>query len=91
MARKRTVSRRDDRWVGSKWSAAEPTDRDKHFEVVRVIRSRRDEAREPRVELRALLSRRVRIAPLSELDDRTRWRRGWHAGPPCGSESEGST
>lgn len=60
----------------TKWTAAQPVAKEKHFLVTRVAEP--DESgRVAWVELEAVLSRSVRRFDWRELADPARWRRGW--------------
>jgi tryptophan-rich hypothetical protein len=64
----------------TKWTAAEPRNKEKHFLVTRVIEP---EPPEPpgspvvSVEIEAVHSHRLQLIAWRELTDATRWRRGW--------------
>jgi tryptophan-rich hypothetical protein len=60
-----------------KWTAVVPRDREKHFLVVKVLDP--DVAGGPvtKVQLEAVLSRRVLVVPWRELEDAAVWKRGW--------------
>jgi len=62
------------RLLGSKWTAVVPEQREKHFEVIRVMRV---DADVNHVVLRALLSKAERTVSVSQLDDAQRWQAGW--------------
>ena len=59
----------------SKWTAVEPTDREKHFLVTEVVRD--DAGRITHCVLEAVLSRRARQIDWRELGDQTCWLTGW--------------
>jgi tryptophan-rich hypothetical protein len=61
---------------GSKWTAPEPTHREKHFIVVDWVR---DEQGEPtdRLLIEAILTNTVREIGWRELEDSARWLIGW--------------
>ena len=63
--------------LSSKWTAVSPTDREKHFVVVRLIEPDPPNLRVDRVELEAVYSRRTFVIDWRELKDATRWRQGW--------------
>ncbi len=60
-----------------KWTAVVPRDREKHFLVVKLLDP--DVAGGPvtKVQLEAVLSRRVLVVPWRELEDAAVWKRGW--------------
>lgn len=60
----------------SKWTAAQPKDREKHFIVVRVL-TVDDAGPAERVELEAVLSRRSFQLPWRELTAGDVWLQGW--------------
>lgn len=61
---------------GSKWTAVEPVDREKHFLVLDWVR---DEEGEPtdQIELEAVLTNRLREIHWRDLEDFRSWRVGW--------------
>jgi tryptophan-rich hypothetical protein len=61
---------------GSKWTAARPENREKHFIVLDWVR---DDEGEPtdELEIEAILTRRIRILHWRELEDGDFWRIGW--------------
>ncbi len=61
----------------SKWTAANPTRKEKHFVVVRVVEPEPPEVRVEWVEIQAVHSGRSVLLPWRELRDATRWRQGW--------------
>ena len=63
--------------LDSKWTAAVPRERDKHFVLVRIIPSESTSSSGASVELQSLISKRRMIVPQSELTDPERWRQGW--------------
>ncbi|MFK7896646.1 MAG: TIGR02450 family Trp-rich protein [Myxococcota bacterium] len=63
--------------MNSKWSAVHPRNKEKHFLLTRLIESKNTAQKDPRVELEALLSKRRFEIELTELADKTRWRKGW--------------
>lgn len=60
---------------GSKWTAVEPRDREKHFIVTRVITGEGE--RPVGCILEAIHSRREYHLDWRELADETRWHQGW--------------
>ena len=65
------------RLLGSKWTAAEPKDRDKHFTVVHLRAENAEGRASVTAELEALISRRSHLVPIEDLKDRERWHAGW--------------
>ncbi len=61
----------------SKWTAAAPRDREKHFIVTRVVVPDSPEAPIEFVELEAVHSRRSQTLRWRELTDGSRWLQGW--------------
>ena len=61
---------------GSKWTAVEPVNREKHFLVLDWVR---DEEGEPtdQIELEAVLTNRLREIHWRDLEDSRSWRVGW--------------
>ena len=62
----------------SKWTAATPRNREKHFIVTRLVEPIAPEARVELVELEAVHSRRSVLLPWRELTDPARWLQGWN-------------
>jgi tryptophan-rich hypothetical protein len=62
---------------GSKWTAVRPVDREKHFLVVDWVRDDDGEATDE-ILLEAILTNAVHTLHWRELEDRDRWRIGWH-------------
>lgn len=61
----------------SKWTAATPSSKEKHFVLTRIIEPDRPGGRLVQVELAAVLTGRSRTVGWEELTDRERWHRGW--------------
>ncbi len=61
----------------SKWTAAAPQDREKHFLVIRVIVPEIPDAPIEWVDLEAVHSGRSQRLPWRDLTDPPRWLRGW--------------
>ena len=63
--------------LNSKWTAVVPTNKEKHFMVVKLILP--DAAGEPieMVVLQAIHSKRDQLLPWQQLNDATIWRQGW--------------
>lgn len=61
----------------SKWTAAEPRTREKHFLVTRLIEPDVPGAPLESVEIEAVHSRRSRTIAWRELRDTARWIQGW--------------
>jgi len=63
---------------GTKWTAAKPVNREKHFILVDVVEPE-SEAKAPEwVDLEAVHSRRVQRLRWQELLDPERWLQGWY-------------
>ena len=62
--------------VGSKWTAVQPIDREKHFLVVDWVRDL-DGMPTDEVQLEAVLTHRVRTLHWRELEKTETWRIGW--------------
>jgi tryptophan-rich hypothetical protein len=60
-----------------KWTAVVPRDREKHFLVVKVLDPDMAGGPATRVQLEAVLSRRVLTVPWRELEDASVWKQGW--------------
>jgi tryptophan-rich hypothetical protein len=61
----------------SKWTAAKPVARQKHFLVARIIEPDAPDAPVEWVEIEAVHSKAVRRIPWRELRDTALWRQGW--------------
>ena len=69
----------------SKWTAVQPREREKHFVVIRLVGPGElpmaapspAAARDLRVLLQAVYSKRTWTLPWRELTEPSRWRRGW--------------
>ena len=59
----------------SKWTAAQPRDRERHFLVIQLIRDERDDLLA--VELQAVVSGRSQRLDWHALKDAQRWLQGW--------------
>lgn len=59
----------------SKWTAAAPQNREKHFLVTELFRD--EEGTVLEVELQAVLTQRSERLPWQVLQDAGRWRMGW--------------
>ncbi len=59
----------------SKWTAANPLNREKHFLVIECQRDNEDNV--VAVEIEAVLTRRTEILPWQQLQDSTQWLAGW--------------
>lgn len=55
--------------LGAKWTCANPTRGEKHFEIV--------DFNAARVALRCIVTTSVRTISQDELNDREQWQRGW--------------
>ena len=61
----------------SKWTAANPQSKEKHFLVTRVIVEEAHAARINSIELEAVFTRRVYTLPWRALNDSSQWLQGW--------------
>jgi tryptophan-rich hypothetical protein len=61
----------------SKWTAAVPQRREKHFVVTAVVDPPVPGGAVEFVEIEAVMTRKARRIPWRELDDATKWRQGW--------------
>lgn len=61
----------------SKWTAAVPLNKEKHFLVTRLVKPEPPEGLVEFVEMEAVFSRRSFIMAWRELGDTDRWRQGW--------------
>lgn len=61
----------------SKWTATQPTGKDKHFLVVELVLPADPTLPLESVELEAVMSRQRRTLAWRELRDTARWRQGW--------------
>lgn len=66
-----------DKLLLSKWTAATPRNKEKHFMVTRLIKPELPATRIETIELEAVHSRRVLTLPWRELTDLSQWRQGW--------------
>lgn len=62
----------------SKWTALQPSNKEKHFLVVRVLLPEDPHTPITEVELEAVYSRHSRIIPWKTLTDTAHWQQGWH-------------
>jgi tryptophan-rich hypothetical protein len=61
----------------TKWTAATPRSKEKHFLVIRVVEPEAPAVRVEQVELEAVHSRRTTLLPWRALTDAAQWRQGW--------------
>lgn len=61
----------------SKWTAAAPQRKEKHFIVTKLIEPETPSAPLEFVELEAVLSRRSVVLPWRDLTDTGKWAQGW--------------
>jgi len=61
----------------SKWTAVNPSHKEKHFVVVRVVEPEPPSLRVDEVELQAVHSGRSFVLDWRDLRDGARWRQGW--------------
>ena len=64
-----------DKLPNSKWTAVQPSNRQRHFIVTNVIRS--DDGSVTACEIEAVLTRKVTTLDWRELKDSSRWVMGW--------------
>ncbi|OBV39281.1 TIGR02450 family Trp-rich protein [Janthinobacterium psychrotolerans] len=63
--------------LNSKWTAALPVNKEKHFIVIKVIEPDTPGAPVTEVELQAVHSQRIQTLPWRALRDASVWRQGW--------------
>jgi tryptophan-rich hypothetical protein len=61
----------------SKWTAATPRNKEKHFMVIKVLEPLSPSIQIDLIELEAVHSRRVQTLSWRALLDDTQWRQGW--------------
>ncbi|MCQ8181042.1 TIGR02450 family Trp-rich protein [Methylomonas sp. LW13] len=61
----------------SKWTAAKPQSKEKHFLVTQLIKPELTDAPVEHIELEAIYSRRSFILPWRDLTDTGQWLQGW--------------
>lgn len=61
----------------SKWTAATPRNKEKHFIVTKLIEPEPPTAQIELIELEAVHTRRAFSLPWRELKDRQKWLQGW--------------
>ena len=61
----------------SKWTAALPKNKEKHFLVIQLIKPELPDAPIKHIELEAIYSRRSFILPWRDLTDTGQWLQGW--------------
>lgn len=61
----------------SKWTAAAPIRKEKHFLVVELVEPEVENGKIEWIEIEAVMTRRRQRMPWRELEDRGRWLRGW--------------
>lgn len=61
----------------SKWTAAKPQNKEKHFLVTQLIKPELPDAPVAHIELEAVYSRRSIILPWRDLMDAGQWLQGW--------------
>lgn len=62
----------------SKWTAAAPQNKEKHFIVSKLLWPVDPNAPLELIELEAVYSKRVQVLPWRTLQDTDTWRQGWH-------------
>jgi tryptophan-rich hypothetical protein len=66
-----------DKLLLSKWTAATPQNKEKHFIVTKVVKPDLPATRIENIELESVHSRRVLVLPWRVLTDVSQWRQGW--------------
>lgn len=61
----------------SKWTAVNPSDRERHFLVTKIIDPEKPRHRIEFVEVEAVMTRRSFRMRWEELAEATKWRQGW--------------
>lgn len=61
----------------SKWTAANPRNKEMHFLVTKVIRAKPHITAIESIELEAVLTRRIYTLPWRTLNDSSQWLQGW--------------
>ena len=61
----------------SKWTAAKPVSKEKHFLVSKVVAPALEGGKVEWIDLEAVHSKSTRRIEWRELRDETQWRRGW--------------
>ncbi len=61
----------------SKWTAVQPTHKEKHFLVVGVVQPEIPGAPVIEIDLEAAMTGRITRMPWRELKDASKWLRGW--------------
>jgi len=61
----------------SKWTAAMPKNKEKHFLVTRLVKPEWPDAPVEHIELEAIYSRRSFILPWRDLTNTGQWLQGW--------------
>ncbi len=77
MASRNTLRLNPKKLLRSKWTAAQPLNKEKHFIVTKLVEPETPLQATESIELEALHSRRVLVLPWIELSDRSRWLQGW--------------
>ena len=61
----------------TKWTAAQPQNKEKHFIVTKLIEPVVPDAQIEMIEIEATYSKRSLTLPWRELTDETKWLQGW--------------
>jgi tryptophan-rich hypothetical protein len=77
MASQNTLRLNPKKLLRSKWTAAQPRNKEKHFIVTKLVEPETPLQTIENIELEALHSRRVLVLPWLELSDRSKWLQGW--------------
>ena len=77
MTHPRTTPLNPRKLLHSKWTAVDPKSKEKHFLVTGIVDPQPPGSPVVSIELEAVHSKRVQVMPWRDLNDATRWRRGW--------------
>lgn len=77
MSSQNTLRLNPKKLLRSKWTAAVPRNKEKHFMVTKLIQEETPLMPIETIELEALHSRRVLVLPWLELSDSSKWLQGW--------------
>lgn len=77
MASQNTLRLNPKKLLRSKWTAAQPRNKEKHFIITKLVEPALPLQPIQSIELEALHSRRVLVLPWLELSDRSVWLQGW--------------
>lgn len=77
MASQNTLRLNPKKLLRSKWTAAQPRNKEKHFIVTKLVEPASPLMAIESIELEALHSKRVLVMPWLQLSDRSMWLQGW--------------